>query len=76
MRRASASNAQDRGLPAGQQGHAEADEELFFVIDEKQNQVELTEGIALTANMEDDHFSPRPMPGTLVAIDGSDDSMR
>jgi len=55
----------------------EADEELFFVIDEKQNQVELTEkGIAtLTANMEDDHFFTIPdVPGTLVAIDGSDDS--
>ncbi|MGB1574103.1 MAG: preprotein translocase subunit SecA, partial [Flavobacteriales bacterium] len=55
----------------------EADEELFFVIDEKQNQVELTEkGIAtLTANMEDDHFFTMPdVPGTLVAIDGSDDS--
>ena len=55
----------------------EADEELFFVIDEKQNQVELTEkGIAtLTANMEDDHFFTMPdVPGTLVAIDASDDS--
>ena len=55
----------------------EADEELFFVIDEKQNQVELTEkGIAtLTANMEDDHFFTMPdVPGTLVSIDGSDDS--
>lgn len=55
----------------------EADEELYFVIDEKQNQVELTEkGIAmLTANMEDDHFFTMPdVPGTLVAIDGSVDS--
>ena len=55
----------------------EADEELFFVIDEKQNQVELTEkGIAtLTANMEDDHFFTMPdVPGTLVAIDASEDS--
>lgn len=55
----------------------EADEALFFVIDEKQNQVELTEmGIAtLTANMEDDHFFTMPdVPGTLVAIDGSEDS--
>ena len=55
----------------------EADEELFFVIDEKQNQVELTElGIAtLTANMEDDHFFTMPdVPGTLVEIDASADS--
>ena len=55
----------------------EADEELYFVIDEKQNQVELTEkGIAmLTANMEDDHFFTMPdVPGTLVSIDASEDS--
>ena len=55
----------------------EADEALFFVIDEKQNQVELTEmGIAtLTANMEDDNFFTMPdVPGTLVAIDASEDS--
>ena len=55
----------------------EADQELFFIIDEKQNQVELSEkGIAtLTADMEDDHFFTMPdVPGTLVAIDGSDES--
>ena len=55
----------------------EADEELYFVIDEKQNQVELTEkGIAtLTANMEDEHFFTMPdVPSTLVEIDGSADS--
>ena len=47
------------------------------MIDEKQNQVELTElGIAtLTANMEDDHFFTMPdVPGTLVEIDASADS--
>jgi len=55
----------------------EADEELYFVIDEKQNQVELTEkGIAmLTANMEDEHFFTMPdVPSTLVEIDASSDS--
>ncbi len=55
----------------------EADEELYFVIDEKQNQVELTEkGIAtLTANMEDDHFFTMPdVPSTLVEIDASGDA--
>ena len=48
-----------------------------FSSSTKQNPVELTEkGIAmLTANMEDDHFFTMPdVPGTLVAIDGSDDS--
>ena len=52
-----------------------ADEELYFVIDEKQNQVELTEkGIEfLTANMEDDHFFTMPDLATeLVAIDNGD----
>ena len=55
----------------------EADEELYFVIDEKQNQVELTEkGIAtLTANMEDDQFFTMPdVPSTLVEIDASEAS--
>lgn len=55
----------------------EADEELYFVIDEKQNQVELTEkGIAtLTADIEDDHFFTMPdVPSTLVEIDASDAS--
>jgi preprotein translocase subunit SecA len=54
-----------------------ADAELYFVIDEKQNQVELTEkGIEyLTANMEDDNFFTMPDLATeLVAIDnGSGD---
>jgi preprotein translocase subunit SecA len=54
-----------------------ADEELYFVIDEKQNQVELTErGIAyLTRNMEDDHFFTMPDLATeIVNIDNSDAS--
>ena len=54
-----------------------ADAELYFVIDEKQNQVELTEkGIEyLTANMEDDNFFTMPDLATeLVTIDnGSGD---
>ena len=52
-----------------------ADAELYFVIDEKQNQVELTEkGIEfLTANMEDDHFFTMPDLATeLVAIDSGE----
>ena len=55
----------------------EADEELYFVIDEKQNQVELTEkGIAtLTVNMEDDQFFTMPdVPSTLIEIDASEAS--
>ncbi|MGB1076585.1 MAG: DEAD/DEAH box helicase, partial [Flavobacteriales bacterium] len=54
-----------------------ADEELYFVIDEKQNQVELTErGIAyLTRNMEDDNFFTMPDLATeIVSIDNSDAS--
>lgn len=54
-----------------------ADEELYFVIDEKQNQVELTErGIAyLTSNMEDDHFFTMPDLATeIVNIDNSEGS--
>ncbi len=50
----------------------EADEELYFVIDEKHKQVELTEkGIEyLTRNMEDDTFFTMPDLATeLVAID-------
>ncbi|MBC7916044.1 MAG: preprotein translocase subunit SecA, partial [Pyrinomonadaceae bacterium] len=45
------------------------DEELFFVIDEKQNQVELTEkGIELiTASGEDPHFFVMPDVGTEIA---------
>ncbi|MDA1336575.1 MAG: preprotein translocase subunit SecA [Bacteroidetes bacterium] len=52
-----------------------ADEELYFVIDEKQNQVELTEkGIEfLTANMEDDLFFTMPDLATeLVSIDNGE----
>ena len=54
-----------------------ADAELFFVIDEKQNQIELTEkGIEyLVRNMEDDHFFTMPdVPGTLVGIDNGEGS--
>ncbi|HEX8377091.1 MAG TPA: preprotein translocase subunit SecA, partial [Pedobacter sp.] len=45
------------------------DEELFFVIDEKQNQVELTEkGIELiTASGEDAHFFVMPDVGSEIA---------
>ncbi|MDG2210120.1 MAG: preprotein translocase subunit SecA [Flavobacteriales bacterium] len=49
-----------------------ADAELYFVIDEKQNQVELSEkGIEfLTANMEDENFFTMPDLATeLVSID-------
>ena len=49
-----------------------ADEELFFVIDEKNNQVELSEkGIAfLTQGMDDDAFFTMPDLATeLVSID-------
>ena len=52
-----------------------ADAELYFVIDEKQNQVELTEkGIEfLTSNMKDDHFFTMPDLATeLVAIDSGE----
>ena len=52
----------------------EADEELYFVIDEKHKQVELTEkGIEyLTRNMEDESFFTMPDLATeLVAIDAS-----
>ncbi|PTR00914.1 protein translocase subunit secA [Mucilaginibacter yixingensis] len=51
------------------------DEDLFFVIDEKNNQVELTEkGIELiTASGEDPHFFVMPDVGTeLAAIEKSD----
>ena len=45
------------------------DAELFFVIDEKNNQVELTEkGIELiTASGEDPHFFVMPDVGTEIA---------
>jgi preprotein translocase subunit SecA len=52
-----------------------ADEELFFVIDEKQNQIELSEkGILyLTQGMDDDAFFTMPDIATeLVAVDNSD----
>ena len=52
-----------------------ADEELFFVIDEKQNQIELSEkGILyLTQGMDDDEFFTMPDIATeLVAVDNSD----
>ena len=52
-----------------------ADAELFFVIDEKQNQIELTEkGIEyLVRNMEDEHFFTMPDLATeLVGIDNSE----
>ena len=52
-----------------------ADAELYFVIDEKQNQVELTEkGIEfLTANMEDENFFTMPDLATeLVSIDSGE----
>ena len=52
----------------------EADAELYFVIDEKHKQVELTEkGIEfLTQNMEDDTFFTMPDLATeLVAIDNA-----
>ena len=51
-----------------------ADEELFFVIDEKNNQIELSEkGIAfLTQGMEDDSFFTMPDLATeLVIVDNS-----
>jgi len=54
-----------------------ADEELFFVIDEKQNQIELSEkGIHyLTQGMDDDAFFTMPDIATeLVAVDNSDSS--
>ncbi|MDG2362875.1 MAG: preprotein translocase subunit SecA [Flavobacteriales bacterium] len=52
-----------------------ADEELFFVIDEKQNQIELSEkGILyLTQGMDDDAFFTMPDIATeLVVVDNSD----
>ncbi|MBT5147831.1 MAG: preprotein translocase subunit SecA, partial [Flavobacteriales bacterium] len=52
-----------------------ADEELFFVIDEKQNQIELSEkGILyLTQGMDDDAFFTMPDIATeLVAVDNLD----
>lgn len=56
-------------LADNQRNMPQADAELFFVIDEKNNQVELTEkGIHLmSANMEDDRFFVLPDIGTEVA---------
>jgi len=54
-----------------------ADAELYFVIDEKQNQIELTEkGIEfLVRNMEDEHFFTLPDLATeLVGIENGEDS--
>jgi len=54
-----------------------ADAELYFVIDEKQNQIELTEkGIEyLVRNMEDEHFFTLPDLATeLVGIDNGEGS--
>ncbi|HIO59715.1 MAG TPA: preprotein translocase subunit SecA, partial [Flavobacteriales bacterium] len=54
-----------------------ADAELFFVIDEKQNQIELSEkGILfLTQGMDDDAFFTMPDIATeLVSVDNSDAS--
>ena len=56
-----------------------ADAELFFVIDEKQNQIELTEkGIEyLVRNMEDEHFFTIPDLATeLVGIDNGEEATR
>jgi preprotein translocase subunit SecA len=56
-------------LQDNQRNMHKADEELFFVIDEKNNQVELTEkGIALiTKNMEDEKFFVMPDLGSELA---------
>jgi preprotein translocase subunit SecA len=56
-------------LADNQREMPKADAELFFVIDEKHNQVELTEkGIALLSkNMEDDRFFVMPDIGTEIA---------
>ena len=59
-------------LADNQREMPKADEELFFVIDEKNNQVELSEkGIAfLTQGMDDDAFFTMPDLATeLVSID-------
>jgi len=56
-------------LADNQRNMPQADAELFFVIDEKNNQVELTEkGIHLmSSNMEDERFFVLPDIGTEVA---------
>jgi preprotein translocase subunit SecA len=62
-------------LQDNQREMPKADQELFFVIDEKNNQVELTEkGIELISkNMDDDDFFTMPDVATeIVSIDGSE----
>jgi preprotein translocase subunit SecA len=56
-------------LADNQRDMPKADAELFFVIDEKHNQVELTEkGIALMSkNMDDERFFVMPDIGTEIA---------
>lgn len=61
-------------LQDNQRNMPEADAELYFVINEKQNQIELTEkGLALiTLHMDDDAFFTLPdVPMRLVEIDTS-----
>jgi len=57
-------------LQDNQRNMPQVDEELFFVIEEKNNQIELAEkGIALiSANMEDEQFFILPDLGTELAI--------
>lgn len=57
-------------LQDNQRNMPQVDEELFFVIEEKNNQIELAEkGIALISNnMEDDQFFILPDLGTELAI--------
>jgi len=62
-------------LSDNQKEMPKADAELYFVIDEKQNQIELSEkGIAfLTSGMEDDEFFTLPDIATeLVTVDNSE----
>ena len=61
-------------LSDNQKEMPKADEELYFVIDEKQNQIELSEkGILfLTAGMADDDFFTLPdLATSLVTVDNS-----
>ena len=57
-------------LQDNQREMPKADAELFFVIDEKNNQIELTDkGIQLMSkNMEDDRFFVLPDIGTEIAV--------
>jgi preprotein translocase subunit SecA len=64
-------------LSDNQKEMPKADAELYFVIDEKQNQIELSEkGIAfLTTGMEDDGFFTLPdLATSLVTVDNSESS--